>query len=294
MSNRMITGIIILILIILIGYSSIFTVKEGSAAAILRLGELNKNSDGSIRVYEPGLHFKIPVLDQLKVYDMRLKTLTSDSSRVVTQEQKDVLIDAYLQWRISNIALFFTSTNGNVLRVDNLLEQYLESALRAEVGNNTIESLINDSRDKLMTKLLNKITSQAKEIGIDIMDVRIKQIDLPNTVTESIFSRMRSDRHQVAASIRAEGGQEAEVIRANADATHTVILAKANKESLEIKAQGEAKANQIYIDEYKKSQDFYRFLRSMKAYTTSFDTNKENVFIVSPNSPFLKDMKLST
>lgn len=292
MSNRLMSTVIAIIVVLMIIYSSLFTVKQGNEAVILRLGELNTNADNTIRVYDPGLHFKIPFVETVQTYDMRLRTLTADSSRVVTSEQKDVLIDAYMEWEIDDISLFYRSTNGNVFNAENLLKQYLESSLRAEVGNNTIQALINDSRDEMMMSLNQRVKEQAEQIGVNVVDVRVKQIDLPETVTESIYNRMRSDRQRVAASIRADGEQLAERIRANADAEVTITMAKASRDSREMKATADAKAGEIYTTTYAQSPVFYNFLRSMQAYETSFKNAKGDVFILQPNGKFFEAMAI--
>ncbi|GGF94044.1 MULTISPECIES: protease modulator HflC [Cysteiniphilum] len=286
MSNKLMGLIVVVIVALLLIFSSMFRVNQGNEAVILKLGELNQTRDGQVKVYTPGLHFKIPLIEQVKTYDMRLRTLTVDSSRVVTNEQKDVIIDAYLEWKINNISQFYRSVSGNDSRAELLLRQFLEASLRAEVGKIDIQGLINNERDQLMQTLTKSVQDQAKKIGIDVVDVRIKQIDLPETVTESIYQRMRSERQKVASSIRAQGEQMSESIRADADATVTITLAKADRDAKEIKAKADAKAAEIYIDAYGKSENFYNFWRSMQAYQASFSGKKEDVFILKPEGKF--------
>ena len=269
-------------------FSSLFQVTEGSSAVILKLGELNRNQHGKVKIYKPGLHFKIPVLEQVKTYDMRLRTLAVDSSRVVTSEQKDVIIDAYLEWKISDISRFYRSVAGDDVRASILLKQFLEASLRAAVGRNKIQDLINNERDQLMVILTKSVCEQAKKTGIDVVDIRIKQIDLPSTVTESIYQRMRSERHKVAEAIRAEGEQLSESIRGNADATVTITMAKAERNAKEIRAKAEANAAEIYVRSYEKSSDFYNFWRSMQAYQNSLVQQSDNIFILKPECDFFK------
>lgn len=225
---------------------------------------------------------------------MRNRVLEADSARVVTKEQKDVLINAYVVWKISNsnISTFYTSTSGSSDRAETLLKQFLESSLRAEVGNNDIQSLINNNRDKLMIALTKSVQQQAKQIGVDVIDVRVKQIDLPDTVTDSIYQRMRSSRQKVAASIRAEGKQLAEKIKAAADAKVTVTLAEAEKESKTIMAAADAKAAKIFTQAYSKSVPLYEFLKSMNSYKESFNGKNEVVFMLKPDSKFFQGFKL--
>lgn len=273
-----------------------FIIKQGSEAVILRLGELVKDKYGKAVKYELGLHVKIPFIDTVKIYDMRNRVLEADSVRVVTKEQKDVLINAYVVWKISNnnISTFYTSTSSSVDRAETLLKQFLESSLRVEVGNNDIQSLINNNRDKLMIALIKSVQQQAKQIGVDIIDVRVKQIDLPDTITDSIYQRMRSSRQKVATSIRTEGKQLAEKIKAAADAKVTVTLAEAEKESKTIMAKADAKAAKIFTETYSKSIPLYKFLKSMNSYKESFNGENEVVFILRPASKFFQGFKLES
>ena len=182
---------------------------------------------------------------------------------------------------------YYRSTMGSDARATRLLKQFLESALRAEVGKTNIQGLINNERDELMKTLTNDVAVQAKNIGVKVVDIRIKQIDLPDTVTESIYQRMRSERQKVAASIRAQGEQLSESIKANADATVTITMAKARRDAKEIKAKADAKAAQIYADSYGKSEKFYEFWRSMVAYQQGFSSNQD-VLILKPEGRFFK------
>jgi membrane protease subunit HflC len=285
--NRLFLGLIAVIILFYLALASVFTVNETSSAILLKLGKIEKNSEGVPKVFGPGLHYKIPFIETVKDFDMRIRTATINSSRIVTEEQKDVLIDAYVQWKINNMAKFYKSTTGNADRARNLVVQYVEGAMRAEVGKRTIQDLINNERDTFKRTIMNDVVAQASTLGIKIIDVRIKQIDLPDTVTESIYQRMRSDREKEASKIRADGNQESEKIRASADADVTVLLAKAESESKTIRAEGDALAAQTYAISYKKDPKFYEFLRSMDAYKNSF-SGKKDVLILKPKGEFFK------
>jgi membrane protease subunit HflC len=291
MNKKMILSLCLIITLVLLSATIFFKVSEGNSAVVLKLGELNHNKNGTIRIYKPGLHIKIPLLEQVKTYDMRLHTLTVDSSRVVTNEQKDVIIDAYLEWKIADISRFYRSVAGNNNKAGILLKQFLESSLRAEVGKNSIQDLINNERSQLMNILTNVILEQSLKIGIDVVDVRIKQIDLPNTVTESIYQRMRSERNKVASAIRAEGERIAESIRAHADANVTISISQAEKNAKKIKAEADAKAAQIYTQSYAKSPYFYNFWRNMQAYQNIFVKKDSDIFILKPEGNFFKFFK---
>jgi membrane protease subunit HflC len=283
---------IVAVVALVVLFSSKFIVKQGSESVVLRLGELVKGESGTVTEFKPGIHAKIPFVDSIKTYDMRNRVLTTDSSRVVTKEKKDVLINAYVVWRIDNISKFFTSTSGQVDRAELLLKQYLESSLRAEVGKNDIQSLVNNNRDKLMIALTHDVEIQAKGIGIHVVDVRVNQIDLPETITESIYQRMKSSRHKEAAKIRAEGDRGAEKKKATADATVTVMMAQADKDSKTIKAEADAKAAKIFSDTYSASVPLYQFLKSMNSYKESFDGKNQVVFMLKPDSRFFEGFTL--
>ena len=288
--------LVLVVVLSIVVLSTKFIVIQGNEAVLLRLGKLVKDENGMVEEFEPGIHIKIPFLDTVKTYDMRNRVLEADSSRIVTKEQKDVLINAYVVWKINNssISKFFTSTSGNIDRAETLLEQFLESSLRAEVGNNDIQSLINNNRDKLMIALTKSVQKQAKKIGVSVVDVRVKQIDLPDTVTESIYERMKSSRHKVASSIRAEGVQLAEKIKAAADAKVTVTMAQAEKESKTIRASADGKAAQIFTASYSNSIPLYEFLKSMNSYKESFSGKNEVVFMLKPDSKFFQGFKLKS
>ncbi len=276
--------------------STKFIVVQGNKSVLLRLGELVKDKNNEVDEFEPGIHVKIPFLDTVKTYDMRNRILEADSARVVTKEQKDVLINAYVVWKINNdsISTFFTSTSGNISRAETLLKQFLESSLRAEVGNNDIQSLINNNRDKLMIALTERVQKQAEQIGVSVLDVRVKQIDLPDTVTDSIYQRMKSSRHKVASFIRAEGVQLAEKIKAAADAKVTVTMAQAEKKSKIIKAEADGKAAKIFTTAYANSIPLYEFLKSMNSYKESFNGRNEVVFMLQTDSKFFQGFKLKS
>ena len=285
--NKLFTGTIILIIALYVIFASIFTVPEGSSAMILRLGQIEKQENGDPRAFGPGLHFKTPFIENVREYDMRQRTLTIDSSRIVTQEQKDVLIDAYVQWKIADLSKFYRSTSGSADRAALLLKQYVESAMRAEVGKRTIQELINNERDAFKRTIMADVTAQAAAIGLQLDDVRIKQIDLPESVTDSIYQRMRSDREKEASKIRADGTQAAEKIQANADAQVTVLLAKARSDGKKIRAEGDGLAAQTYAKVYGQDPQLYALMRSLTTYQESFKGEKDTL-ILKPDGELFK------
>ncbi len=262
-------------------YASTFVVNEWESAIKLRLGEI-VGSD-----YPPGLHFKVPVLNDIKKFDRRIQTLDSQPQRFLTIEKKDVIVDSYAKWRIANPAQYFRSTGGNVGRTSRLLSERINTSLRDEFGKRTIQEVVSEDRQELMTELSKAIDLNAAELGVEVVDVRVKKIDLPPEVSESVYSRMRAERERVASDLRAKGHEAAERIQADADRQRTVTLADAYKESEELRGTGDAKAAEIYANAYSKDPDFYAFYRSLNAYRGAFG-NGGDMMVLQPDSEFFR------
>jgi len=260
---------IILALFLLLSFS-LFTVREGQEAIVLRLGKIETNGDGKAIIYQPGLHFKYPIINNVRLFDIRLQTLDIQSSRIVTREKKDVIVDSYVKWRISNLPLYFTRTGGNEQNAAVLLEQQLNDGIRAKFGRRTISEVVSDDRQEIMFRLKGAVGITAKGLGIDVVDVRIKRIDLPTEVSAAVFDRMRAERERVATEHRADGKAAAEAIKADADATVTVTKATARAKGAEIRAKGNAQAASIYSKAFGKDEEFYSFYRSLGAYQQTF------------------------
>ena len=288
-SNTLTVAIIGFILLSII-YSTAYVVYEGESALLLRLGNIQTDSaTGKAYIKGPGLHFKIPFLMQAKIFDVRLQTLDIKSSRIMTAEQKDVLVDYYVKWRIGDLSLYYTRTGGNTTRADLLLEQQLNDSLRAEFGRRKINEVISDDRANIMAALNKQADINAQRLGIDIVDVRIKRIDLPTEVSTAVFERMRAERERVATEHRSTGKANAEAIRAQADANATITVAKAKEEAAWIRSEGDAQAAKIYADAYNKNSQFFAFYRSLEAYKKVFDKNNpNNILVLKPDSEFFK------
>ena len=285
--------LVLLFVVAIVLYSTLFTVTEGQQALVLRLGNLQTDSKNVPVVYSPGLHAKIPFIASDLNFDTRVQTLDIDSSRIVTAEKKDVIVDYYVKWRISNLAKYYTSTGGDRSRAEVLLTQQVNNGLRAQFGQRTISEVVSDDRSKIMSSLRGSADQSASPLGIDVIDVRIKAIDLPTEVSAAVFSRMRAERQRVAAEHRANGKSLAEAISAKADADVTVILATENQKAAVIRAKGDKQAAQIYAAAYSANPDFYSFYRSLKAYQATFDSKRE-VLLLGPNSDFVKRMNHTT
>jgi len=271
----------ILVGLLLLIWSSTFIVNEWQTAIKLRLGEIT-GSD-----YTPGLHFKVPLLNEIKLFDRRIQTLDSSPQRYLTVEQKAVIVDYYVKWRISNPAQFFRSTSGSSSRTAKLLGERIGGSLREEFGRRTIQEVVSEERTELMAELTKKADLQANTLGVEVIDVRVKKIDLPPEVSESVYMRMRAERERVASDLRAKGKEAGERIRADADRQRTVILAEAYKESEEARGEGDAKATDIYAAAFSANPDFYAFYRSLNAYRGAFGAGGD-MMVLQPDSEFFR------
>lgn len=290
--RKFVMPVIVILAIIL--YTSIIIVPEGARGIMLRFGKVQRDADNKVVVYNPGLHFKIPLIDGIKILNARIQTLDGQADRFVTVEKKDLLVDSYVKWRIADFGKFFTSTGGgDYLRADSLLRRKVNDRLRSEIGSRTIKDIVSGTRGELMLdarKALNTGTDSTSELGIEVIDVRIKQINLPEEVSSSIYQRMRAERDAVAREHRSQGREKAAFIQADVDRKVTVILANANKKAQELRGEGDAVAAKIYADAFGQAPEFYNFIRSLKAYEKSF-AKSDNLMIVKPNDEFFKFMQ---
>ena len=280
-------GLIFVFVIVVALFSSAYTIQEGERGLLLRLGEIVTNDTGKAVVLDPGLGFKTPFLNQVRIFDIRIQTLAVQSSRILTQEQKYVLVDYYNKWRIENLPLYYQRTGGDDLRAPTLLQQQVNDALRAAFGQRTITDLVSGERVNVMGLLKDSANETAKNLGIDVTDVRIKSIDLPTEVSDTVFTRMRTKREQVATQHRSDGKAQAEAIRAMADAKASVAISQAKTKAANLKAQGTSEAAKIYAEAYKKDPEFFVFYRSLEAYKNTFN-GKNDFIVITPESEFFK------
>lgn len=264
--------------------SSLFVVNQWEMAIKLQFGKI-VDSD-----YEPGLHFKIPVIQNVRKFDGRIQTMDSNPERFLTIEKKDVIVNSYAKWRITNAAQYFRSTGDNVANATRLLSERINTSLRDEFGKRTIQEVISGERAEIMALLTKDADEKAAELGIEVLDVRVKQIDLPKEVSQSVYDRMRAERERVASELRAQGAEEAERIRANADAQRVVILANAYKESEQTRGEGDGLSAEIYAQAFQENEEFYAFYRSLNAYGKTF-TNGGNMMVLDPESEFFRYFK---
>jgi len=271
-------------LIVVLGLS-IFTVDQRQFAIVFQLGEVKQV------ISEPGLNFKWPMIQNVRYFERRVLTMdNNEPERFITSEKKNVLVDSYVKWRIVDPKLYYISVQGDEARARTRLSQTVNAGLREEFGKRTVHDVVSGERDQIMEDMREKADQDARKIGVQIVDVRIKRVDLPSEVSESVYRRMEAERKRVANELRSEGSAEAEKIRADADRQREVIVAEAYREAQKIKGDGDAKAAATYAQAFGQNPEFYAFYRSLEAYRASF-RNKGDVIVVEPNSDFFKYLK---
>jgi len=258
---------------------SIFTVDERQVAILLQFGKVERTD------LEPGLHFKVPVVQNVLKFDSRIQTLDSDPQNYLTFEKKNVIVDSFVKWRIADVRRFYTSAGGSILQANNRLGEVIIKRLRDEFGKRTIQQVVSGERTEIMDKLRVAAKDQADELGLEIVDVRIKRVDLPQDVSQSVFNRMRAERQEVAKLFRSEGEEEARELRANANKDREVILAEAERQAQIIRGAGDARATEIYAAAFGQDREFYKLYRSLNAYRTAFRSTAD-ILLLEPTSEF--------
>ena len=275
----------IILVAIVIASASLFTVDQRQYAIVFQLGEVKEV------ISEPGLNFKLPLIQNVRYFDKRILTLdTPEPERFITSEKMNVLVDHFVKWRIVDPRLYYESVAGDEARARTRLTQTVNSGLREEFGRRTMHDVVSGERDRIMDQMRERADRDARSIGVQIVDVRLKRVDLPNEVSESEFRRMEAERTRVANELRSQGAAEAEKIRADAERQREVIIAEAYRTAQQLQGEGDAKATAIYAEAFGKSPDFYAFYRSLEAYRASF-AGKDDVMVVDPSSDFFRFMK---
>lgn len=286
-------SLILIVLLVLLGLSSVFVVKEGTRAIVITFGKVEQNADGSTAVRDPGLHLKIPFFDRVQVLEARIQTLDERADRFVTVDKEDLIVDSYVKWRIEDFSTYFLSTGGNTVQAEALLQQRVNNGLRSEFGTRTIQQIVSGERSELMDSAMAQAAETSNQLGIKIIDVRVKKINLPEEISNSIFNRMRAERAAAAREYRSEGKEQGEIIKANIDARVEVMLADAQRNARQLRGEGDAQAANIYAQTYNKNPEFYAFLRSMDAYRNSFNS-KQDVLVIEPDSDFFRYLNNSS
>ena len=261
-----------------IAYSAIFFVDQREKVLVFRLGEVIRAD------LKPGLHFKVPVINNIKRFDSRILTLNARPESFLTVEKKNVTVDFFVKWRIQNVAQYYRATRGDERNAQSRLSQIMKDGLRNEFGKRTIKQAVSGERSEIMDILRIKSNSLAEDLGIEVVDVRISRIDLPDDVSDAVYARMRAERNRVARDFRARGMEQAERIRAEADRKRIEIIADAYKEAEKIRGEGDAGSAKIYAEAYTQDPEFYSFLRSIEAYKQVFGSG--DTLLLEPDSEF--------
>lgn len=278
MTNRI---LFIIALLIIIGNFSVYEVNEWEQAIVFQFKEIK-----TIEV-RPGLHFMIPFVNTVQKFEKRLLNLDKEAQRFLTAEKKDVLVDYYIKWRIADLKVFYTATRGDIYAANILMEQRINRALRDQFGSRTVQQVVAGERNEILSIVTQTTSNLEDELGIKVVDVRTKRIDLPEEVSSSVYARMRAERERVAKDFRARGAEAAERIRANADRERQVIIATASRDAEVIRGEGDAQATEIYAAAFTKNDDFFRFYRSLNAYKSSFASGN-NIMVLQPDSEFFR------
>ena len=277
----------VLVVLFLLVSSSLYIVDQRQRAIVFQLGEVV-----SVKT-SPGLYFKIPMVQNVRFFDSRILTMDAEEpERFITSEKKNVLVDLFVKWRIVDVKQYYISVQGDEALARVRLAQTVNSSLRDEFGNRTVHEVISGERDKIMEIMRQKADADARNIGVEVVDVRLKRVDLPSEVSESVYRRMEAERKRVANELRSTGFADSEKIRSNADRQREVIMAKAYRDAQKNKGEGDAKATKIYAEAFSKNPEFYSFYRSLEAYKQSFQ-NKSDMMVLEPNSEFFKYLKNS-
>jgi membrane protease subunit HflC len=287
MSTRAMVWLVVGVVTMVVAFNALFVITELERAVLLRFGKVVQDD------LEPGLHVKIPFIDNIRKFDGRVLTLDAPPERFLTLEKKAVIVDSFAKFRVANVETFYTSTSGDIFSASTLLGDRINNGLRNEISKRTLHEVVSGERDELMAILKTQLDSIAQiELGVKVVDVRVKRIDLPPEVNLSVYNRMNTEREIEARDHRARGQELAVGVRADADRQHEVISASAYQQAEQIRGAGDAEAARIYAAAYNKDQEFYQFYRRMNAYVNTF-SNKGDVLLIDPDSDFFRYLNRS-
>ena len=276
------------IALVLLAGGSLFTIDQRQSAIVFQLGEVRDV------ITEPGLHFKWPLLQNVRHFDMRVLTYDDpEALRFLTQGNRPVLVDSFVKWRIADVRQYYVSVQGDELRAATRIRQTISGSLREEFGVRSVHDVVSGERDQIMNRVREKADQDLRRIGVEIVDVRLKRVDLPQEVSESVYRRMEAERKRIANELRSSGAAEAEKLRAEADRQREVILAEAYREAQRVKGEGDAKAAAVYAQAFAQNPEFYAFYRSMEAYRSAFQ-GRSDLLVLEPNSDFFRYLKDAT
>ncbi len=268
-------------------WSSVFTVDERQEAILFQFGEI-LDAD-----FEPGLHFKMPFINNVRKFDNRILTIDQQPERFLTREKKDLIVDSYVKWRITDVVQYYKTTQGDELTAGRLLYENINNGLRDEFGKRSIQEIVSGDRVQIMSLMTKQASERAKSLGIEVVDVRVKKVDYPERVSNSVYQRMRAEREREARDFRSKGHEASERIQADADRQSSILLAEAYRDSEIARGEGDARATEIYAKAFSKDKEFYKFSRSLTAYQKTFSSSGD-VILLEPDSEFFRYFKNSS
>ena len=281
MSAKGSMGVIALLIVIFVGFGAVYRVDMRQKAIVFQLGEIVRSDD------EPGLHFKVPFINNVQKFDARIQTMDAAPESYLTKEKKNLVVDSFVKWRISYAADYYTTLGGLKSNAENRLAQRVNDALRQEFGKRSVPQVISGDRVEIMDVVRETTDQETKSLGVEVVDVRLKRVDLDTTISIGVYQRMEAERSRVAKDLRARGAEAAEKIRADADRQRAIILAEARREAQQTKGEGDAKATAIYADAFTRDSEFYRMYRSLNAYRATFNS-PDNLLVIEPKSEFFR------
>jgi membrane protease subunit HflC len=285
MNNRLTGLLAVVVVVVVLAAMSMFTVDQRQKALVFQLGEIREV------ITDPGLHFKWPLIQNVRFFDNRILTMDEpDTERFITSEKKNLLVDSFVKWRILDLKQYYVSVQGDEARARIRLGQTANAALREEFGKRTVLEVVSGERDKIMETVRQKLDEDVKKIGIEVIDVRLKRVELPQEVSESVYRRMDAERKSVASELRSQGFSDGEKIRAEADKEREIIIANAYKDAQRLKGEGDRKASAVYSEAFSPNAEFYAFYRSLEAYRAGFK-GKSDVLVLEPGSEFFRYFK---
>jgi len=268
----------------LLAWTALFTVEERQEAILFQFGEIIKSD------FEPGLHVKIPFMNNVKKFDNRILTIDQKPERFLTKEKKDLIVDSYVKWRITDVVQYYKTTQGDELTAGRLLYENINNGLRDEFGKRSIQEIISGDRAQIMSLMTQQASERAKSLGIEVVDVRVKKVDYPERVSNSVYQRMRAEREREARDFRSKGHEASERIQADADRQRSILVAEAYRDSEIARGEGDAKATEIYAKAFNQDREFYKFYRSLTAYTKNF-SSASDVILLQPDSDYFRYFK---
>lgn len=274
-------------ILLFLGWSAVFTVDERQEAILFRFGEILEAD------FEPGLHLKVPFINNVRKFDKRILTIDQKPERFLTREKKDLIVDSYVKWRIVDVVQYYKTTQGDELTAGRLLYENINNGLRDEFGKRSIQEIVSGDRTQIMSLMTQQASERAKSLGIQVVDVRVKKVDYPERVSNSVYQRMRAEREREARDFRSKGHEASERIQADADRQSSILLAEAYRDSEIARGEGDARATEIYAKAFSKDKEFYKFTRSLTAYQKTFSSSGD-VILLEPDSEYFRYFKDSS